>query len=339
MHKLIFRAFPDHFAQNSIYAHFPFVTPTENKTIHDSLETSDKYSWDTPKRKAQTVFIRSHEAVMAILSNKKDFKVTWGEAMQFGASPEGTEHSGNFCLAGDNEGNAANREQNGRALYGPPHWADELRAFCDVKTAQLLKKYRIPVVESGEVKQEVDIVRDVLGLVTTHTMAAMFSLPLRTSSSPHGIYTEHELFGVLFAVFALIFFDVDVANSFKLRETAQTLSQQLGGLIALNARAGKLADLVHEVERAVNANGHADPEPSLPSFGNKLIAHIVEQAGSVEQAVWGSIIFLVASGTANQTQLLSQCLDYYLGPGFSHMEELHRLAHLHTKDADEKLMR
>lgn len=30
MHKLIFRAFPNHFARNSIHAHFPLVTPSEN---------------------------------------------------------------------------------------------------------------------------------------------------------------------------------------------------------------------------------------------------------------------------------------------------------------------
>lgn len=44
MHKLIFRAFPFHFASNSIHAHLPFVVPKENKVIHDALGTSELYS-------------------------------------------------------------------------------------------------------------------------------------------------------------------------------------------------------------------------------------------------------------------------------------------------------
>lgn len=44
MHKLIFRAFPFHFVNNSIMAHFPFVVPAENKIIHDALGTSELYS-------------------------------------------------------------------------------------------------------------------------------------------------------------------------------------------------------------------------------------------------------------------------------------------------------
>lgn len=36
--------------------------------------------------------------------------------------------------------------------------------------------------------------------------------------------------------------------------------------------------------------------------------------------------------------LLSQCLDYFLGTGSEHLPELHRLARLDTKEADEALM-
>ncbi len=51
MYKLIFRAFPNHFAPNSIYAHFPFVTPSENKAILDVLGTGGMYSWEQPARR------------------------------------------------------------------------------------------------------------------------------------------------------------------------------------------------------------------------------------------------------------------------------------------------
>jgi len=338
MSKLMFRAFPNHFQQNSIYAHFPFVIPSENRVIHEALGTADKYSWDRPKRKGEIVFIRSHKAAMGILSNKKDFKVTWGESIFHATSPAGGDISRGFCLAGDKDANAANRTRIIKSLYQPPHWADEMRAFCDTKTSQLLKKYSIPLMVDGKVTYEVDIVRDVFSLTTTHIMAEMFSLPLKTTSNPHGIYSEQELFGVFFAIFASIFFDADVANSFKLREIAQALTQQLGGLVTLNAKAGILADIAKSVEDALHANGTA-PEPALPSYGNAIIRHMVEMEGSVENAVWGSILMAACAGVANQTQLLSQALGYYLGPGSTHLSELHRLAHLHTKEADDTLMK
>ncbi|KAK3321688.1 linoleate diol synthase precursor [Apodospora peruviana] len=345
MHKLIFRAFPNHFAQNSIYAHFPFVVPSENKKIHDGLGGSAKYSWEKPKRKDSLVMIRSHQAALSILSNQKDFRSGWTEPIRHGVCPAGADFVASFSLSGDGEANKTNRMNTVRALYSPHNWADEIRAFCETKTAQLLSKYSIPLVGGdGQVVHEVDMVRDVFSLATTHTMAALFSLPLKTSRNPHGIYSEQELFGVLFAIFASIFFDADVASSFKLRETANTLAQQLGGLIVAKAKAGKLVDLANKVSgtmhSAANSNGSSSPEPTLPSFGNDLIARIIEhEGGSVEKAVWGSIVLVACAGTANQTQSLSQGLDYYLGAGKEYLPELYRLANLNTREADEKLMR
>ncbi|KAK1757044.1 heme peroxidase [Echria macrotheca] len=343
IHKLLFRAFPNHFVNNSIYAHFPFVVPSENKKIQDNLGTTKKYSWEKPKRKGELVFVRSHKASMAILNNKKDFKVTWGEPIHHDTPDEFKTFSPSFCLAGDGEANSQNRAQIAKVLYKPSHWADEIRAFCRTKTAQLLAKYSIPLVDKGgKVVHEVDVVRDVFSLATTHVMASMFSLPLKTTSNPHGIYSEQELFGVLFAVFASVFFDADIANSFKLRDTAATLAEQLGALITVKAKAGTLADIADKIGQAVHGvgNGATTAEPTLKSFGSHLVQHIVDfSGGSVEKAVWGSIVMVICAGVANQTQLLSQCLDYYLGTGAKHLPELYRLATLDTKEADETLMK
>ncbi|KAM7213273.1 hem peroxidase [Rhypophila decipiens] len=344
--KLIFRAFPSHFAQNSIYAHFPLVTPAENKKIHDSLGSSHKYSWDPPKRKPELVLIRSHAAAKTILSNPKDFRAIWDESILHATQPAGGDISKMFCLAGDKDINKNNRAQITKALYSPPNWAEEVRTFCETQTTQLLNKYTIPFMSAhagASLIHEVDIVRDVISLATTHAMAAMFSLPIKTPSTPHGIYTEHELYAVLGAIFMSIFFDGDVANSFKLRETAQKLAQQLGGLITLNAKAGVLSDIAKTISGAVHFNGgEAEREPTMPSFGNDLIGRIVRHAGggSVEKAVWGSILMTACAGTANQTQVLAQCLDYYLGDeGKEHLPEMIRLAGLKTKEADDMLMK
>lgn len=48
-YKLFIRALPNHFQQNSVYAHYPMVIPSENKRILTSLKRADLFTWDRPK--------------------------------------------------------------------------------------------------------------------------------------------------------------------------------------------------------------------------------------------------------------------------------------------------
>lgn len=51
IHKLFLRAFPYHFATNSTYAHFPFVTPEGNRVILARLGSDASYSFEAkPER-------------------------------------------------------------------------------------------------------------------------------------------------------------------------------------------------------------------------------------------------------------------------------------------------
>jgi hypothetical protein len=43
--------------------------------------------------------------------------------------------------------------------------------------------------------------------------------------------------------------------------------------------------------------------------------------------------------TANQSQLFSQALDYYLSEGSKYVSELYKLSKANTKEADEQIMR
>jgi len=260
-----------------------------------------------------------------------------------------------FCLAGDGPANSINRSQMHRSLYSSPTWASEVRSFIRTKTSQLLSKYAIPLAPPPATPcsratnthmttvYEVDLVRDIFALVTTHFMAAMFNLPLKTASNPHGIYSEQELYGVLFALFAAVFFDADVASSLKLREAAKEYTAQLGGLILAEVRSPALVGFVKRVGDTIHGHPPAEPdqgEPVLKSFGAAMVARVVhETGGDAEEAVLGSVVMLVASGTANQTQVLAQAMDYYLGKGRGYLDELKRLAGLGGKEADELLMR
>ncbi|KAI8966389.1 linoleate diol synthase precursor [Daldinia sp. FL1419] len=354
MHKLIFRAFPFHFAGNSIYAHFPFVVPQENKVIHDSLGTSELYSWEKPTRQLDPVVIKSHKAVSQVLSNNKDFHVPWGPGISYLVSPPGKTFAKDFCLAGDGPANRQNREHVARCLYQPRDWEAEIKDFFHHTTKNLLKKAGRalpppPTTAPGAPKEfEVDIVRDVAIPLNTRFVAEFFGLPIKTGeTSPHGVYTEHELYGLLSAMFAAVFFDSDPANSFKLRTLSRELALGLEELVKLEveaeAKAGWVAGMAARLGiissgKDKGKEGGKEEWPRLPHYGRELLSRMMEKGKTVEECVAGTVMPISAAGATIMTGLLSQCLDYFLGTGSEHLPELYRLAHQDTAEADDKLM-
>ncbi|KAK7728859.1 hypothetical protein SLS63_006467 [Diaporthe eres] len=359
LHKLIFRAFPNHFVNNSIYAHFPLVTPSENKKIHESLGTRSQYSWETPRAHKPPVMIRSYKACTQILNDNTNFKVMWGEAITYltTQNDDAPGVSADFCLSGDRNANRSNRVYIQKCLY-PNKWEDDVKAFFATTSARLLKENGYSVPESPEGRTyEVDIVGDVISLATTHFSAALWSLPIKTEAHPHGIYTEHQLYNVLLAGFAAIFFDADIANSYKLRSQARVLAQQLGKLMAVKAKLldtgdGIVAAVLDTVKESIAAIGHIingngagkanpsqEPEwPALALYGERMIKRMLgESRATPEDVVWGSVLPASVAACANQTQVLSQAIDYYLGDGKEHLPAMYALAQHHTEDANEKL--
>lgn len=359
LHKLIYRAFPNHFASNSVYAHFPLVTPTENEKVLKDLGKESQYSWERPRRRPGLAMIKSYKACTQILNNQQDFKVTWGEAINFlSMRDDGTVLANEFCLAGDGSANASNREHIQKCLY-PANWDRDIKSFFSITIDRLLSQYGdFVALQSGPQNirtHEVDIVRDVIALATTRFSAALWSLPLRTRKSPQGIYSDQELYSVLLGCFAAIFFDADIGKSFTLRSRARELAQQLGQLIMSKAntlqkrtRNGFISAVVETLKENFGAtrglvsskDGAATLSewPALGLYGDHMIKRMLMETGrTTEEVVWGSILPASVAGCANQTEALSQAIDYYLGDGKGHIPTMYSLAHEGTEEADEKL--
>jgi len=180
---------------------------------------------------------------------------------------------------------------------------------------------------------QVDIVRDIANLAHTHFSASLFSLPLKTEQCPHGIYTEQELNQVLSVLFFAIFYDIDPSKSFMLRNAAKMLAQQLGELCLFNVEAiahtGVIADVIAKLHT----------KTVLSDYGTHMIQRLLDTGLSIKDVVWGQLLPTAASMVANQSQLFSQVLDYYLGEGAEHLEDLHTLAIANTPAADDKILR
>jgi hypothetical protein len=130
IYKLFLNAFPNHFKGNSIYAHFPFVVPSENAEILKRLNTAGQYDWSKPQRVPDLVVIDSYKAAVKILDDKETFKVTWGPAIEYLVQHPKENYGVDYCLAGDKPANSESRKIVMNALY-PKNWHDEVKKFYE----------------------------------------------------------------------------------------------------------------------------------------------------------------------------------------------------------------
>jgi hypothetical protein len=85
-YKLFLTAFPDHFASNSVYAHYPLTVPSAMKVALEdpSVNKAHLYDFSEPAYTPKPTPISSYAAASAVLKDQDTFKVTWGKAL---ASP------------------------------------------------------------------------------------------------------------------------------------------------------------------------------------------------------------------------------------------------------------
>ena len=328
MYKLILRAFPNHFKQNSVWAHFPFVVPSKNMEILKQFGLDNEYSDDAPARIADLTPITSYDACRTILSNQHDFKVTWGKSIKFLMEHDGTAYGTDFMLSGDDAACTRSRDVMKKALYRDD-WHNEIKTFYENTTMDLLRKHSYKLAGVNQV----DIVRDVGNLAQARFAAEVFSLPMKTEQNPLLPYTEQQLYMLLALVFACIFYDADVAQSFPLRQTARTLTQQLGEIMrGVVEPIGPLSFF----DRAIDIfHTHS----KLPLYGRHMIEQMLKSGMSVKETIWSQLLPTAGGMVANQGQLFAQCLDFYLSEeGKQYLPEINRLAKANTKEADDELL-
>ncbi|KAH6665675.1 putative fatty acid oxygenase PpoA [Halenospora varia] len=337
LYKLILRAFPNHFEDNSVFAHYPLVVPEENLIIMKGLGTASKYTWAKPARKSYPIMIKTPATAKQILDDKENWKVTWGAAIQSLASSSKQKFGHDYAFAGDLPPNESSRNLVGKALY-PKNWQYDVKSFYTTTTKKLLGMYgySIPRPHKSKAKTtyQVDIVRDIANLVNTRFAASVFSLPLKTEEHPRGIYTEQELYQVLSLLSIAIFGNYDNAKSFQIREAAHVLAQQLGELVLVNTEAvaatGVLSDILAKL--------HSHPG-ELSDYGIHTLQRFLESGLPIKEVVFSQLLPTAASMAASQAQMFSIALDYYLGDGAEHLPALYTLAKDSSDASDEKLLR
>lgn len=70
-------------------------------------------------------------------------------------------------------------------------------------------------------------------LTAVYWCARQFGIPLKTTSSPHGLFTPQELYLILSAFFISVFMGFSLADNFKLRNAAKSAAPALLGVLRL----------------------------------------------------------------------------------------------------------
>ncbi|KKA23635.1 Peroxidase [Rasamsonia emersonii CBS 393.64] len=324
-YKLALRAFPNYFKPNSIYAHYPMTIPSENKVIMKNLGRESHYCWDRPAFIQPRVNLTSYEAAKLILEDQKNFHVTWGEATGFLFGKGGFD----FMLSGDTPFHTRQREIMDKALYRD-QWHKQVKEFYEYITLKLLHEKSCQIAGVNQV----DITRDVGNLAHVHFASNIFSLPLKTKEHPRGIFTEHEMYMIMAVIFTCIFFDLDPAKSFPLRQAARAVAQQLGKIIEANVKSvsatGFLSSFIDSFRRNDNA---------LADYGIHMIRRLLDSGLSASEITWSQVLPTAVAMVPNQAQVFTQIIDYYLSDeGKVHLPEIHRLAKENTPESDDKLL-
>lgn len=200
MYKLIFCAFPHHFQNDSIYAHHPLVTPSENKIIFEGLKKASDYSWDHPTLQPETAVLNKENTPGNGVHDKKST-----------ASPS-------------------------ESTSSPHAQQKEVRAFMLSASRHVIEAhaYSMPGQAANQPARGIDVVADVLNLAFTRLAAEMFALSLKTTGDKRrGAYTDDQLSTILSLVYAGDSPRLSLGRSYELQLQALDLENGLKKAIPL----------------------------------------------------------------------------------------------------------
>ncbi|RKF83011.1 Psi-producing oxygenase A [Golovinomyces cichoracearum] len=330
-YKLILEAFPRHFKDNSIYAHFPFVIPEENLKIQKSLHREDKYSWEKPTYVPEPVMIKSHDTALTILCNETNWKFIGNHKIYHHINQSSTEQH----LKSSPGGNLSHEAS--KTLFEWPAYPNDLdsevKKFFQETSAKLLKKfaYEIP----GKNANQVDIVRDVSNLVAARFVASIFNIPIMTEDKKceGEAPSDQELYKSLSILYHSIVYSHDTSKSFELREAALETNRKLGEQIVRKIKADTCPCFMALFKARSNQNS------ILSSYGKSLIKGMLEANQSIKDIVWNYILPTAACMMTSASQAFCNSLDFYLGENSKHLPDIYECSLAGTQEADEKLER
>lgn len=320
-YKLVLAALPNHYTENSIYAHYPLVVPEENSKILAKINRKHIYNFDIPKRLSPSVKLAVHAGYKGVYSSATSAMQLPNVHYPHGLEG-GTDHQ--------KEVNTVLGSLRGYLSKSPP--ASYVRQFFEKTAAQLIfeKTHKLAGVK------RVDLIRDVANHCQVHFVSCLFALPLKTDQNPDGRFDAADLWAMLIAVYSSIHPRHDPADAFRAQQAAAGAVRQLGQIIEQNVRSvdahkhglviGRLLDLFH-------AQGSGD----LTDQSTHLIQSLLKTGVPSARLVYEYLIPIAATIAVIQARAFADTIDYFLGPGADKLPEIRDLSLKNTAEADTQI--
>lgn len=281
-YKLFIRALPDHFARDSVYAHYPMVVLSENHKILTSLGRVQRFAFERPRFVPPPVTVSSLAGIRHILGTPGTYPVSWRQGLDRLMGRDA--HAG----AQDDDRTRLN------ALVHGHDWRSSIKAFYSTIAHRLLQQKSRSI--AG--KAQCDVVRDLGNLAHTHFVARIFNLPLKSVENPKGVFSEQELYMALTTLFMALFHDLDPVKSFVLRQKAKEHASQLGSIIETNVKLSTM----------LGTSGLFTGKPkdkTMSAYGVNLIKGLSKTGLKAHDITWGQIIPTAGSLVPSESQLVS----------------------------------
>ena len=320
IYKLLMRAYPGFYRENSVYAMFPFTIPGETRKILQDLDKEQDHDFSPPSFVGPPINIASWKAVTSVLGNNKGFKVTWGHRIRCLTGHD-------YMLSDDSSASATQKVFVIDALYRFPTSLVEIRQFYETLTMQLVRQNSVKL---GKFYQ-LDAVRIVGNASHANFIGYLFKIDILDSSFGNGAYTDLELYDMLALIFAYVFVDLDPPRSFALKIAAADAAKELGHFVHSVCERVISGDAwqLHELEERA---GKGPAASSLKTFGSHLIRRLAAGQKSADEVTW-TIVHTAAVAVATQAQAFAQMLDLYLSePYKSHWPAIQKLAASDTRE-------
>ncbi|KAM0282956.1 hypothetical protein ACHAQH_002767 [Verticillium albo-atrum] len=171
---------------------------------------------------------------------------------------------------------------------------------------------------------QVDLVNCFANAIPIKLLGHLLPLPLRSLENPDGAYRHNELHWALVSIFGVLFLRLDTALLYTLRTASQPLASPVGDKLEkeISSVPNVMLSLCKEDKR---------PEIQVPSeklkkLGYEFVRKFLVASVSVCQIAWVDMIPSTAAFVVNQSRMLTQVIDYYLGEGIDYWPLLQKLA-------------
>ncbi|KAH8108998.1 heme peroxidase [Phellopilus nigrolimitatus] len=314
--RLLYRTLPDYYPADSAYAHFPFVVPQTMRGYLEKLVKSPvaKYSFAHPAPPLPVEVVTSFESVREVLSQKSEFASAYEKNLL--TLTKGVKVDARAINDTINYFNGQGRYSN---LFGHI-------------TEKLLEEKS--VAHPGSPLKYVDIIKNVINLVPVYFISTeLLGLPIKTEQTPHGMFYDTELAGMLADVCNYVFLNTDPYLDWVLREKSLKTTNAIIEIVKEHLKRLSGKGIIVRVTDSIMQWYTGEDR-----FSDIFLSRVLSYQGISKPSLASSVFAAAASTAALYAKAIVHVVDFYLND--SQQEARREIIHLSsasTRESDARL--